>query len=325
MSQRAARAGRHSPSPVPAGTATGVALVLATVCIWGLQFPIAKSAFIHVDPFNLAMIRYGFPVSLLIAFLVYSEGIGALRFDSRAKHATIVGLIGMCGSPTLVFGGLSMTRPEIAAIIIAIQPLLTAIVLWVLRGMRPDGSTLLCIGVAFVGVFTVITGWSMEFASEPKEVMGDILIFLGALCWVYYTISGERFRDWSVLRYTSLTMLPGALGHVGVVLSLTLCGYLAVPGFDQWLAAGPQVLFLSLLGVLAAMLMWNGGTKRIGPLNAMLFINLIPVITFAVRYWQGARFTWLEIGGAGLVVLALIANNLVQRARNRRLRHEQRA
>ena len=307
-----------SPSPAIApGTATGVLLIFATVTIWGLQFPIAKSAFEYVDPFNLALVRYGLPVCLLITLLVYSEGLGSLRFDHRARHATVVGLIGMCGSPTLVFGGLSITRPEIAAIIIAIQPLLTAIVLWVLRGLRPDGFTLACIGLAFFGVFTVITGWSTDFASETQEMLGNVSIFLGALCWVYYTITGDKFSDWSVLRFTSLTMLPGALGHVVVITTLTATGIITTPAMDQWLAAGPQIIFLSLLGVLIAMLMWNGGTKRIGALNAMLFINLIPIVTFLVRYWQGVRFTWLEIGGAALVVIALIANNLALRIRKR--------
>lgn len=304
--------GGHS---VDSGMAVGVALVFVTVLIWGVQFPIAKSAFVHVDPFNLALIRYGFSVCVLLAILIWSEGFSALRFDRQAGMATVFGLIGMCGSPTLVFGGLSLTRPEIAAIIIAIQPAITAVVLWLLRGQRPDGFSLVCIGVAFFGVFTVITGWSTDFASHSKEMMGNLFIFLGALCWIIYTISGEKFRNWSVLRFTALTMLPGTLGHIVVVVAFTSFGVITTPTIGQWMAASWQVVFLAVFGVLAAMLMWNAGTKRIGALNAVLFINLIPVLTFAVRYWQGARFTWLELFGAALVVAALVANNLAMRSR----------
>ena len=304
-----------TPGTADAGVATGVMLVFATVMIWGLQFPIAKIAFVHVDPFHLALIRYAVPVMLLLTLLVYREGIEAMRFDRQAGAATVVGLVGMCGSPALVFSGLSLTRPEIAAIIIAIQPSMTAIVLWVMRGRRPDGFSLLCIAVAFFGVVTVITGWSMEFANHPSELLGDAMILLGALCWVIYTIAGERFTNWSVLRYTSLTMLPGALGHFTLVLMLTAFGVLTTPGWGQWVAVSWEVMYLALLGVLASMLMWNAGTKRIGALNAMLFINLVPVVTFAVRYWQGVRFSPLELLGAALVVAALIANNLAMRAR----------
>ena len=57
-------------------------------------------------------------------------------------------------------------------------------------------------------------------------------------------------------------------------------------------------MYLSLIGVLVAMLAWNAGLARIGALNAMLLLCLFPVITFAVRYAQGQRFTALELGGA---------------------------
>ena len=280
-----------------------------------MQFPIAKSAFEHVDPFHLALFRYGVPMCLLVSWLVFQEGMASLRFDRRAGSATVVGVIGMCGSPALVFWGLSLTRPEIAAIIIAIQPAMTAIVLWTWKGKRPDGFSLLCIAVAFFGVFTVITGWSTDLVAHPKELLGNAAIVLGALCWVFYTVSGERFADWSVLRYTALTMLPGSLGHLVLVAGLTTFGIINTPSLAQWQAVSWQAGFLAFLGVLAAMLMWNAGNKRIGSLNAMLFINLIPVVTFVVQYVQGARFTPVELFGAALVVAALLANNLALRSR----------
>jgi len=192
MNQKAAPPGGPVPVPPPAATdlATGVLLVFLTVVIWGVQFPVAKSAFEQVDPFHLALVRYGVPMSLLVSWLVYQEGIAALRFDRRAGAATVIGLVGMCGSPALVFAGLSMTRPEIAAIIIAIQPVLTAIVLWVWRRKRPGSFSLFCIVLAFFGVFTVITGWSTDLGGEPNELLGNAMIALGAWSWVLYTISG---------------------------------------------------------------------------------------------------------------------------------------
>ena len=319
MAGRPARRG-HAAAPGQPATrhlATGIALVFTTVVIWGVQFPIAKSAFAQVDPFHLALVRYGVPMCLLVSWLVFSEGLSSLRFDRRAGLATVVGVVGMCGSPALVFGGLAMTRPEVAAIIIAIQPVMTALVLWAIRGKRPDAFSLICIAVAFFGVFTVITGWSTELSGDPTELVGNAMIAMGAFCWVIYTISGERFSDWSVLRYTALTMLPGSLGHLCLVATLTVLGIVSTPTLAQWQAVAWQTGFLIFLGVLAAMLMWNAGNKRIGSLNAMLFVNLIPVVTFVVQYWQGARFTPVELFGAALVVAALIANNLALRARNR--------
>ncbi|MEZ5657954.1 MAG: DMT family transporter [Burkholderiaceae bacterium] len=296
--------------------ATGVMLLLFTVIVWGAQFPIAKSTFDHVDPFHTALFRYGIPAVMLVGVLIWREGLGAMRFDARARQATLYGLIGMCGSPSLVFGGLMFARPEIAAIIVAVQPALTAVVLWAWRGQRPATVSLVCIGVAFIGVLTVVTRWSVSLMPAGTELIGDLMIFAGACCWVIYTISGEHFKDWSILRLTALTMLPGLVGHLIVTSTLVAAGLFTAPAWESWYAARYQLLYLSLIGVLLSMLTWNAGTKRMGPLNAMLFLNLIPVITFTVRFWQGYRFAPIELVGAGLVIAALVANNLWLRSQS---------
>ncbi len=312
-----ARARADLTATPDSGYSTGLILILLTVTVWGLQFPIAKDAFQSVNPYHLAIVRYGLPLLVLLAVLVVREGGRALRFDRNARLATVFGLVGMCGSPSLVFGGLAMTRPEIAAIIVATQPAMTAVVIWAMRGVRPDGFSLICIGVAFFGVFTVVTRWSPNFIEHTGELIGDAMILAGALCWVIYTIGAQRLSGWSILRVTTLTMLPGALGNLVVVLSLTWLGVITTPSLAQWQAASWHLVYLGGLGVLAAMLMWNAGTKRIGPLNAMLFQNLIPVITFGVRFSQGHQFEVLELVGAAIVIAALVANNLALRKRYR--------
>ncbi|MEZ5738961.1 MAG: DMT family transporter [Burkholderiaceae bacterium] len=298
------------------GVATGILLVFMTVLIWGAQFPIAKSTFQHVDPFHTALVRYGLPCAILLGLLVMREGVGAMRFDSQARRATVFDS-SACGSPSLVFGGLQFARLEIAAIIVAVQPSITAVVLWVMRGRRPDAVSLVCIGFAFLGVITVVTRWSVSLAPSGLELIGDLMILAGAVCWVVYTISGESFRHWSILRFTALTMLPGTIGHVLVATTLILMGVIHTPSAQDFWAARVELLYLSILGVLVSMLTWNAGTKRIGPLNAMLFLNLIPVVAFGIRYWQGYRFETVELVGAAMVIAALVANNLVLRRRAR--------
>ena len=62
-----------------------------------------------------------------------------------------------------------------------------------------------------------------------------------------------------------------------------------------------------------AMFLWTVGSRRIGPLNATLLLNLMPVVPFAFRALEGARFLPVEIAGATMVVGALVANNLYLR------------
>jgi len=76
---------------------------------------------------------------------------------------------------------------------------------------------------------------------------------------------------------------------------------------------GYLVLFTGVVGVL----FWNRGIQLLGPLNAVLLGNLIPVITFGIRVGQGHRFAPIEIFGAALVIAALVANNLYLRRKAR--------
>jgi drug/metabolite transporter (DMT)-like permease len=164
--------------------ASGVALALLAVLIWGAQFPIAKSTFATVDPFHVSAIRYALGTLLLGGFVVWRDGTAALRYYGRAWPASVLGVVGMTGSPMLVFGGLALTRPEHAAIIVALQPSITAIADWWLHGRRPARFTLGCMAAAFAGVVLVVTKGDPALQLGRGELTGDLLVLAGAVCWV---------------------------------------------------------------------------------------------------------------------------------------------
>jgi drug/metabolite transporter (DMT)-like permease len=302
----------HSPQ-----FATGLAFAFVAVLFWGAQFPIAKGAFDAVDPYHVSAIRYAVATVLLVPIVLWREGTGALRYYGRAWPASVLGVVGMTGSPILVFAGLGITRPEHAAILVSLQPSMTAIADWWLRGRRPANFTLACIGAAFFGVVLVVTKGTPMMRLGARELLGDALVLVGAACWVVYTMGTERLRGWSTLKLTLLTLIPGSIGLVVATAVLASLGVARVPTGGELRSVAGELAFLALGGVLASMILWNAGNRRIGALNAMLMLNLMPVIVFAIRFAQGQRFEAVELAGAGLVVGALIANNLYLRATHR--------
>lgn len=288
----------------------GVALALVAVLVWGAQFPVAKSAFAAVDPYHVSALRYGLATLALVPIVAWREGVSALRYYGRLQPASLLGVIGMTASPLLVFAGLSLTRAEHAAIIISLQPSMTAVANWLVRGRRPANFTLGCMVVALAGVVLVVTKGDPAPSVSPRELAGDGLVLLGAMCWVVYTLGAERFRGWSALKFTILTLIPGSVGlAIAAALAVPL-GLAHVPTWREVTSVGAELAFLALAGVLLAMICWNAGTRRIGALNSMLLLNLVPIVTFAIRFLQGQRFLPIELGGAVLVVGALAANNL---------------
>jgi drug/metabolite transporter (DMT)-like permease len=293
--------------------ASGVALAMTAVIVWGAQFPIAKSAFAFVDPYHVSAIRYVLGTVLLIPVVAALQGPQALRYYGRLWPASVLGLVGMTGSPLLVFAGLALTGPEHTAIIVSLQPSMTAIADWLVRGRRPSRFTLACIATAFLGVVLVVTRGGAGVTAGREEWLGDFLVLTGALCWVVYTMGTELFRGWSTLKLTVLTLIPGSVGLILVTAALVPLDVAKVPTWSDVQAVGGHLAFLAVIGVAASFICWNAGIRRIGALNGMLMLNLIPIVTFTIGFLQGRRFVVSELIGAAMVIAALAANNLYLR------------
>ena len=207
----------------------GVLVMLVTVLIWGGMFPVAKGALLSLDAFWLSSIRYGVAAPMLVAILYWREGAAALRYRGKFLQAAFYGIVGFSGFSILVLAGLSLSRPEHAAIIMALQTPIAAFVHWAFKGTRPANFTLVCISVAILGVYLVITKGDPAHAFAGGTLLGDLMIFLGALSWIAYTIGAVSFPGWSALRFTALTSVPGAAGILVITAIAALGGYTSAP------------------------------------------------------------------------------------------------
>jgi drug/metabolite transporter (DMT)-like permease len=285
---------------------------LAILC-WTPLFSVAKRTLPVLDAFALGTVRYAIGVALLVLLLAAVEGRQALRFGGRFVPAALVGLVGITGFNLFVWIGLVYTLPEHASIILALQSPLTALAVWLARGRRPAGFTLGCVAAAILGVALVVTKGDLTRAVEGGSLLGDTLILLGAISWVTYTLAAAAFPGWSPLRFTVLTCIPGAVGLVianGVAL---LIGVAALPALETLASVGWQILYFSVGTVVLGVFSFNAGARALGPLNAILMLNLIPVGVFAIEAALGRSFAAIELAGAAVVIAALVANNLYLR------------
>jgi len=277
-------------------------------------FSVAKRTLPYLDAFALGSVRYLFGVALFVLLLVAFEGRQALRYEGRLGAATLYGLIGIAGFNLFVWLGLGYTRPEHASIILALQTPLTALAVWGVRGQRPAAFTLGCVVVAFAGVVLVITKGDPRVAIAGGELFGDLLIFCGALAWVTYTLAGAwKFPGWSPLRMTVLTCIPGVVGLLAANSIAIIFNYAEMPTLTAISAVGWQILYFSIGTVVLGVLGFNAAARRLGPLNTMLMLNLIPIGVFGIEAALGRSFAAVELAGAVVVIGALVANNLYLR------------
>jgi drug/metabolite transporter (DMT)-like permease len=171
--------------------------------------------------------------------------------------------------------------------------------------------------MAIGGVLLVVTKGSLAQVFDGGSLVGDVLVFLGAVSWVAYTMAGHHFSGWSPLRMTVLTCIPGTIGLVAINAFTIGMGYSELPTFEQVWSVKWQIAYFVIFTVVLGVLGFNNGVRYLGALNAMLLLNLIPIIVFAIETWLGRSFALIEIGGAAIVIGALVANNFYLRGVSR--------
>lgn len=296
----------------------GILCCLVATLSWGTMFPIMTDALKHIDPFNFTTLRYGIAGIAFAILLLYREGSSAFILkNEKWGLAWLFGTFGFAGFGFLVFLGQHLAGSKgalTASIMMATMPMLSILTVWALKKSRPHITTIGFILLSFSGVFLVLTNGSVhELINSPVNLIANILIILGALCWVLYTIGGSYFPNWSALKYTTLTTLLGMISVISINLLLIGSNVISIPSLNSIVIVLPHLIYMALIAGLVAVLCWNIGNKIITTTNGVLFMDIVPITAFVVSSLNNIIPSHIQILGASITATALILNNFNQR------------
>ncbi|MDQ1305656.1 MAG: hypothetical protein QG671_1488 [Actinomycetota bacterium] len=296
----------------------GVALCLIATVSWGGMFPVMTSALRHIDPFTFTCMRYGIAGLIFLVLLAMTEGRTSLKVrGERMGLAFFFGAVGFAGFQFLVFLGQQKLGAEgalLASVMMATMPMLGFLVNWVVRRVVPPRAALGFIMLSFFGITLVVTkGDFVALFNQPQDFTADIMIILGALCWVVYTYGASYFPTWSPVRYTTVTTVLGVFSAVGITAVLLVTGVVAVPGPAAVVEVSPELAYMSLAAAVVGVLAWNLGNKILTPLNGVLFMDVVPMTSFIVSAALGVLPSLFQLIGAIITAGALVLNNLYLR------------
>lgn len=295
----------------------GVLTCLAASMSWGAMFPVADHALEYVDPFYFSFIRYGVVAVILVILLLVREGKKSFRLEGKAKLLTLFGVMAFTIYNVLIFLGQRLMGKSgimTASIAEALMPMLSIVILWGYKHVKPKKYTIISMLIAFFGASFVITKGNMNFFFSLGDNLFPLtLILIGVLGWVVYTMGGQIFREWSTLRYSTLTCLFGTAITGVITAILTAQGYVSIPSKEVIAEIKYDFLFMITLPGIIALLSWNYGIKILSPINGILFINFVPITTLLIMMIQGYKITTFDVIGTLFVITALILNNIYQR------------
>lgn len=295
----------------------GAFLCFIAAVSWGAMFPVAHAAFKHIDPFYFTLIRYGTVTIILVILLLWKEGRQAFKLEGKGIKLWFFGTMAFTVYNLFIFWGedlLGEPGVMVASVMESLMPMISIIIAWIFIKKHPHSFTFTCVIIALVGAMLVITKGDFKgFFSATDDIFPTLLIFIAVIGWVVYTMGGDEFSHWSALRYSTLSCLLGTLTAAIFVIIATLIGYVSVPTVEVVIKTSPHSLFMIIFPGLIALLGWNVGVSILSPINALLFINFVPVTTLVISIYQGHNITTFDIIGTVLIIFSLIANNIFVR------------
>jgi len=271
-------------------------LLLCAVVIWGWTFVATKICLVYMTPIELLGLRLliAVPVLAVVAALRGSRRPPRLPLRTVLLGSTVIGLHFL-----IQITGLRYTTATNTGWIIAVTPVVMALMSRLVLGERISRGLAYGIMVATVGVVVLISGGRLGGVGWLAS-WGDWLILASAHTWALYTIVvRDLARSDDPLAVTIAVLLPAAL--VGaVILIFTSDGrkFLELP-VEALLA----LLFLGVFGMALAHWFWQIGVARVGAARAGIFLYLEPLATTALAVpYLGEPFGVATLIGGVLVL-----------------------
>jgi drug/metabolite transporter (DMT)-like permease len=274
-------------------------LLFCAVVIWGWTFVATKICLAYLSPLELLGLR------LLIALPVMLGLIAARRTPLSFRLPPRPVLLGsaLIGIHFYIqITGLKYTSATNTGWIIAVTPVVIALLSSLVLGERISPRLRTGIGVATLGIFLLVSRGRLAELGWLTS-LGDWLILASAHTWALYTIAvRDLARAENPLAVTFVLFLPATIvATLAVAFTSNWERLLRLP-LEAWLA----LLFLGVFGMALAHWFWQVGVSRVGAARAGVFLYLEPLATttLAVPY-LGEPLGPTTIAGGGLVLLGV--------------------
>lgn len=281
-------------------------LILALVVIsWGLNVVMVKYLTLHMSPMLVATIRMPLAGSVLLLFVWKKYGL----YNPTKKQWRLlfyIGLTSICMHQLLMGYGVVTTTATNASLILALNPLTTALLASIFVGEKFTRNLGFGILFGLSGVVLVVVSKSPS-GSIGLSGLGDAIMVLAMLV---YVIGGLLTKK--LLETTIPTLVVTAYSTVigGILLNLGTLTFFGPSAYGQihFSATAWVVLLLSAWGATSlGTLGWNHGIKHLGANRTAMFLNGMPFASMV----GGVIFLNETIGWIHVMALILTSLGIV--------------
>lgn len=264
------------------------ALLLVTM-VWGTTFPAMKLLSGQLDAVQIIWLRFA------IALLVLGPLWWGMRRDERRWGSLLGALLFLAF--WLQIEGLARTSSNRNAFVtglnVLVVPLLAMLVLGRRYGWRLWAACAMALG-----------GMALMFHEDEPWNTGDTLTLASTLFYAIYILTLEQCAQRTQACPLRATRMAAVQASVMFVAASVL---LLRPGGMDWTA----LIYLGLLASVLVVTLQAWGQQRVDAMRSAIIFGLEPVFA-ALTAWLmlGERMGWVAMGGAVLVVAALVFSQM---------------
>jgi drug/metabolite transporter (DMT)-like permease len=223
------------------------------------------------------------------------------RLTSREwLTVAVVGVAGTAGFHLCLVGGLALTTPAHAALLVNLTPLFATLLARFWLGERLGPRRLGGVLLAFGGLVLIVARGDLTGGT----LLGDLLSVGAALAWTVYSVAGKPLLAvHPPLQITALAMILGTL-------PLLLVGgpaLLAVPWRSLGAGAWLLLAYLSVGTIVVGYILWFWALARASTARVVAYSYLTPVIAAAISIALGQDAPSASLAVGALAVVAGVA------------------
>jgi len=277
------------------------------IMIWGASFVATKIVLREVSPLAVITLRFGTGIVVLACVVAARR---EWKWPQRNDIGWLIflGLNGITVHQLLQANGLVTTTATNSGWIVALVPIFSALLAWMILHERFGRLKVLGLVIASVGALLVISRGQLSHGLlNIPATPGDFLMLLSSPNWALFTVLSKR-----MIGTTQRVMSPAltltyvmALGWLAILPLFLISGsWMDLPRLTP--AGWGGVLFLGLLCSGAAYILWYDALNVAGASQVAAFLYIEPFVTLIVAALLiGEKVTWATLAGGATILLGV--------------------
>lgn len=280
--------------------------LLVAMAVWGLNFSIVKALTNVLDVLWVATIRM-IVAALALTILLWWRRRRPFKVNGRqALGLALCGVLMVYANQILFAAGLARTSATNGALVVALSPLLSAILAALAFRERLGRGHLVGIACGFGGVAVVVL--HRPGADVASAGLGDLLVLTSVLGFAAGSLMVQRLSrgltaleiSWSVYLVGTTLLTIHALLASPVPVATLLHGGLWLWSLIAFSAVGSTAI---------AGIVWNKAISRLGAARTAMAFYWVPIfgVAFAALFLGEAVTWWHAVGLAGVILGARLS------------------